>query len=388
MIHPVVPPEGSSPQSSTKSVPDKRRTRRSFGALRQLPSKRYQASYLGPDGLRHIAPVTFNTKGDAQKWISMQEAAILEHRWKPAPPPTPSKVEFEEYAKAWLLLRELKPRTRAEYSKTLDKLVAAFGKRRIRDITAEEVRQWYRGLDPNLKAARTHAYSLLRTIMGTALTDGVIDANPVHIVGAGNAKRAKPIRPATINELATITQSMPPRYRALVLMACWTALRFGELTELRRGDLDLDEGVIHVSRAVTWPNGVAVVGTPKSAAGVRDVHIPPHIIPALRWHLEEFAQPGFDGLVFPNTEGNHLHHGSLYKVFKPARLKAGRPDLTFHGLRHTGATMAAQQGATLAELMTRLGHSTVGAALRYQHAASGRDAEIARRLSSMVDPMA
>lgn len=243
-------------------------------------------------------------------------------------------------------------------------------------------------LDPNLKAARTHAYSLLRTIMGTALTDGVIDANPVHIVGAGNAKRAKPIRPATINELATITQSMPPRYRALVLMACWTALRFGELTELRRRDLDLDEGVIHVSRAVTWPDGVPVVGTPKSAAGVREVHIPPHIIPALRVHLEDFAQPGLDGLVFPNTEGNHLHHGSLYKVFKPARLKAGRPDLTFHGLRHTGATMAAQQGATLAELMTRLGHSTVGAALRYQHAASGRDAEIARRLSSMVNPEA
>jgi hypothetical protein len=58
--------------ASTKSVPDKRRTRRSFGALRQLPSKRYQASYLGPDDRRHIAPVTFNTKGDAQKWISTE----------------------------------------------------------------------------------------------------------------------------------------------------------------------------------------------------------------------------------------------------------------------------------------------------------------------------
>ena len=89
-------------------------------------------------------------------------------------------------------------------------------------------------------------------------------------------------------------------------------------------------------------------------------------------------------MLFPNTEGKHMHHGSLYKVFKPARLAAGRPDLSWHGLRHTGATMAAQQGATLAELMERLGHSTVGAALKYQHAASDRQADLARRLSAMA----
>ena len=50
-----------------------------------------------------------------------------------------------------------------------------------------------------------------------------------------------------------------------------------------------------------------------------------------------------------------------------------------------GAVLAAQTGATLAELMGRLGHTTPGAAMRYQHAAADRDAEIARRLSAMVD---
>ncbi|WP_460704057.1 tyrosine-type recombinase/integrase [Luteococcus sediminum] len=89
-------------------------------------------------------------------------------------------------------------------------------------------------------------------------------------------------------------------------------------------------------------------------------------------------------MLFPNTEGAHLHHGSLYKVFKPARAAAGRPDLRWHDLRHTGATMAAQAGATTKELMTRLGHSTVGLAMRYQHAAAERDAELAQRLSEMA----
>jgi integrase len=74
----------------------------------------------------------------------------------------------------------------------------------------------------------------------------------------------------------------------------------------------------------------------------------------------------------------------LYRVFYRARAAAGRPDLRFHDLRHTGAVLAAQTGATLAELIGRLGHSTPGAALRYQHAAQGRDMEIAKALSALA----
>jgi len=350
----------------------------------KLRSGRFQASYVA-EGERVLAPVTFLTKTDAGAWLDMRHAELLEHRWKPAPPVERGAELFNAYAVRWLAERELKPRTRAEYGKTLrGKLLPTFGAKPLRDITPDDVRNWYRSLDPQLKTARTHAYALLRTILGTAASEGEIPANPCHITGAGASKRVKAIRPATLAELATITEHMPPRYRAMVLLASWTALRFGELTELRRRDLDLRRGVVRVTRAVSWPGGVPVVGTPKSDAGVRDVYIPPHIVPALAAHLDEHAQPGPDGLVFPNTEGNHLHHGSLYKVFKPARLAAGRPELSWHGLRHTGATMAAQQGATLAELMERLGHSTVGAALRYQHAASDRQAELARRLSKMA----
>ncbi len=75
---------------------------------------------------------------------------------------------------------------------------------------------------------------------------------------------------------------------------------------------------------------------------------------------------------------------TLDKVYYPARKVAGRDDLRWHDLRHTGAVLAARTGAMLAELMGRLGHSTPGAAMRYQHAAADRDAEIARRLSVLV----
>jgi integrase len=170
----------------------------------------------------------------------------------------------------------------------------------------------------------------------------------------------------------------------MVLLAAWCGLRFGELAELRRSDLDLKNGRIRIRRAVVRVGGKSVVGTPKSDAGIRDVAIPPHLLPILKAHIGEHAEFGRDGLLFPAAGGGHLAPSSLYKVFYPARKAAGRPDLRWHDLRHTGAVLAAATGATLAELMARLGHSTQGAALRYQHAAQDRDMEIARRLSAMV----
>ena len=130
-----------------------------------------------------------------------------------------------------------------------------------------------------------------------------------------------------------------------------------------------------------------MVGTPKSAAGTRQVAVPPHIVPALQQHLDAHVRPGADALLFPSVRDpqKHLQPTVIHQSWRKARAKAGHEDLRIHDLRHTGATLAAMAGATLAELQARLGHSTVGAALRYQHAAQGRDAEIAAKLSGFVE---
>jgi integrase len=116
------------------------------------------------------------------------------------------------------------------------------------------------------------------------------------------------------------------------------------------------------------------------------VAIPPHLLPALSDHLAEHVGRGRAGLLFPHHPGTDKHwtHGTFYKLWMPARAAAGRPDLRLHDLRHTAAVLAAQTGATLAELMARLGHSTSVAAMRYQTAAQGRDAQIAAALSRMA----
>jgi integrase len=186
---------------------------------------------------------------------------------------------------------------------------------------------------------------------------------------------------------------MPDRLRLMVLLASWCALRFGETIELRRRDVDLAGEVIRIRRAAVRVKQDGAEGaryaylttTPKSEASVRDVSVPPHLLPVIEAHLSEHVGTGRDALLFPAARGGHLQPSTLMRHWYRARASIGREDLRWHDLRHSGAVLAAATGATLAELMARLGHSTPAAAMRYQHAAQGRDREIAALLSKMAE---
>ena len=131
--------------------------------------------------------------------------------------------------------------------------------------------------------------------------------------------------------------------------------------------------------------GSFTITSPKSDAGIRDVAIPPHVVPLIEAHLAKYVGAERDSLIFETEGGAHLQPSTLQRHWYKARTAAGRPDLRFHDLRHSGAVLAAATGASLAELMARLGHSTPQAAMRYQHAAAGRDREIAALLSKLAD---
>jgi integrase len=360
----------------------RRRTPRGWGKVRKLPSGRFQASYLDATSTRRTAPATFTTRLDADRWLASQRAAQDAGTWRD---PEAGTATFAAYAQAWLADRELKPRTKAGYQTILDRhLIPAFGPRPLRLITPTLVRSWYATLDPATPVMRAHTYALLRTILKTAEADDLITNNPARIRRAGSARRSVQIRPATLPELDVIIEAMPARLALMVQLAAWCGLRFGELAELRRADVDPVARVLHIRRGVTRIAGGYSVGDPKSAAGIRDVAFPRHLLPAVTGHLAEHTGPAPCALLFPGQQGGHLAPSSLYGHWYPAREAAGRPDLRFHDLRHTGATLAAAAGATMAELMRRLGHSSPAAAMRYQHAADDRDQAIAEALSEFA----
>ena len=367
------------------------RGKRTFANITQLPSKRWQVRYTGPDMVRRYAPHTFETRVTAEAWVAAARRKIDRDQWDATDDTPKEAVTFGVYAQRWLTNRQvagrpIKARTREHYSAILDDhLLPTFGHRQLAAIKPKDVRDWYETTLIDRPTMRSHAYSLLRTIMTSAVNDEHIDANPARIVGAGRAKRVHKIRPASVAELGVLTSAMPERLRLMVTLASWCALRFGETVELRRGDIDLSQEVIRIRRAAVRTKGTYSITTPKSDAGVRDVAIPPHIIPTIEQHLAKYVDKKRDSLVFPADNGGHLQPSTLYRHWYRARHTAGRDDLRWHDLRHSGAVLAAATGASLAELMQRLGHSTPQAALRYQHVASGRPAEVAALLSKLAD---
>lgn len=371
-------------------------SRRSFGKVRKLPSGRFQASYIGADGTRYSAPDTFDGRRDADAWLAARQTEISRQDWKP---PVKKKIDagqtFEAYTTEWVETRltrwgqPLKPRTKSHYRYLLATyILPTFGPTSLAEgvITREDVRSWYAAL-AEYPTVKVHAYVLLHTIMASAVDDELRNSNPCQIRGAA----LSPVlgiesRPATLAELEILVDSLPfLRYRVIVLLAAWCALRVGELTELRRKDVDLKNGVLKIERAVTRAEGWIAIGAPKSRAGIRPVAIPPHVLPILTEHMATISSSP-EALLFTASDGvSNMLPSALNQVFRRARAKAGRPDLRFHDLRHTGATLAAEAGATLAELMSRLGHSSVDAALRYQHASAAGDRKLADKLSAMYE---
>jgi integrase len=367
------------------------RDKRRFGTIRRLPSGRYQALYTTPAGRRVCAPHTFGSRVDAEGWLHQRRVEVESGRWNPAAAAKPARIGFGEYSSKWLAGRHvagrpIKTRTREHYAGILDAhLLPVFGSKPLSSITPADVRGWHSTTLVDRPTMRAHAYSLLRTIFTSAANDELIHANPCRIVGAGRTKRAHTIRPASVAELDELTAAMPDRLQLMVTLASWCALRFGELIELRRRDIDLDAGLVKVARGAVRTTEGTVPTTPKSDAGIRDVHIPPHIMPAIEAHLARYVDSGCDSLLFPADNGGHLQPSTLYRWWYRARKQAGRDDLRFHDLRHSGATLAALSGATLPELMQRLGHSTPQAAMRYQHVARGRGAEVAALMSKLAN---
>ena len=361
-----------------------KRRQQGTGNARQLPSGRWQARFNGPDGEQHAAPTTFLTKQDASAWLDRQRRAVASGTW--TKPTSVVAGSVLAYSTTWLALRDLKPRTRSEYAGLLRRRVyPTLGPVPLADLTPSMVRAWHGGLGTDSPTDVARAYGLLHAICETAVDDEVIPANPCRVRGATTVKRRSKVVPATAEEVDAIAAAMPDRLACMIHLAAWTALRSGEIRELRRGDVAADGSRVTIDRAVGRVSGEGyVVGTPKSDAGIRSVAVPPHVRPLIVDHLRDHVGPDDDALLFPSTgkATRHLSTTTLYSAYTPAREAAGRPDLKFHHLRHTGATMAASRGgATLAEAMRRLGHSTPSAALIYQHGTDERDEEIAAAMS-------
>ncbi|MGE2835124.1 tyrosine-type recombinase/integrase [Mycobacterium sp. SMC-4] len=365
--------------------------RRNFGTLRTMRNGRVQASYVYDDGRRYYATHTYDNRTDAEGWLASERKLIELGEWSPPESRAALKavagITFGEYAEQWLKQRDLTPKTHALYRQLLDsRILPTFGNQILRAITPATVRAWWVGLGKDTPTRNTHAYQLLKAIFNTAVADKAASENPCQIKAAGKPPKARDVKPLTPAELVKVAASVPEAYRVAVPVAAWCGLRFGELIELRRKDVSDVDGrmVLKVRRAATRVENKLEVGRPKTDAGIRDVTVPPHVADELREHMKKHTGRGPEAFLFTTTRGQRLSTTAFTKAVKRGFAGVGKPDMRVHDLRHVGATLAAQAGATTKELMSRLGHTTPGMAMRYQIAAQERDAKIADAMSKLA----
>ncbi len=205
--------------------------RRHFGNVRRFPSGRYQAAYWY-DGRRHIAPMTFASKADANAFLDAVSASIGRGDWID---PELGRISFARYADLWLAQRtDIRPRTREQYGLLIEnKLKPAFGQRELAKITSVHVRSWYADIAAQTPGSARNAYRLLKAIFNTAILDDLIVKNPCRVKGGGT-DRVTDRRIPNVDQVAALTQSMPEQYRAAVTLAAWGTLRRGEVLGLNR----------------------------------------------------------------------------------------------------------------------------------------------------------
>jgi integrase len=278
----------------------------------------------------------------------------------------------------------LRPKTIQLYRYLLRRHIAP-GFTTVGTINDADVRRWRAdliagGVSP-VTAAK--AYRLLKAILATAVEDGLIRRNPCRLKGAGTEH--SPERPLlTVGQVYALAEACGPRYETMVLLACFCGLRWGELVALRRRDVDTDTATVRITRQLTEVNGRApLFAPPKTAAGRRIVIIPAPVVAAVEDHLEAHAQSVPEGLLFTSPEGQLLRHSAFRnRVWLPAIATTGLTGVHFHDLRHAGNNLVAEAGASLRELMDRMGHASSRAALIYLHSSPDRQRALADAIAA------
>jgi integrase len=353
---------------------------RRFGTVRKLASGRHQAIHQHATTRRQVAR-SFETQRQAEEWLAEERTRLRTGQWFD---PAAGQVRLDDYFEAWLLGRPLAPRTVELYEWLWSKHIGTdVGCLQLGQLNPTVVRLWHASLARAKRPGPTtvaKCYRLLSTVISSAVRDGVIVRHPCTVTGAGVEPRRQ-IRVLGVEDIEKLAGAVPERSRALVLLAGYGGLRWGEATGLAPTDVDLEACTVTVRRALSEHlDGTLTLGPPKTSAGYRTVTLPASVSSELADHIELF---GSSDLVFPTVTGLPMRRPNFTQIWKRATASADLEGVRFHDLRHTAATLATRNGATVREVQARLGHASPAAALRYQHVVAGADRELAQRLDSL-----
>ncbi|MHB1507971.1 MAG: tyrosine-type recombinase/integrase [Acidimicrobiales bacterium] len=382
------------------------RPRRRFGRVRKLPSGRYQAGYLAPDGSVIYAEQTFPTKAMADRFLVLTESALVGGTWTS---PERQRETVGEWAKRWMAGGHAwKPKTKAWHTWLLRcHVLPRWGDTAIGDVRREDVRTWATELGASGLSAMTvrHIVGVLGRVFVLAVDSEAIPVNPCVALRLPSPRRQHEMRFLTVKQVEALATAIShpeirlaghgagPHWRTdrsdlalAIRLAAYCGPRAGELWALRRGRVDLAIGRLFIQESLSDAGGRLSFGSTKTDRA-RAVPIPPSLVPDLRHHLASEVGPDAEALVFSAADGRPVSHANFYRRhFKPAVRSAGvPPDLRFHDLRHTYIALLIAQGAHPRSVMERAGHSSITVTMgTYGHLFPGLEADLTDKLDQAI----
>ncbi len=348
----------------------------------------YRGSYFTADGRRRS--VSGKTKTEAR--AALRRAMADSDRGLVF---DADGLTLGEYLDRWLsdsVADTVKATTFERYEQiTRLHLKPALGKVKLKSITPAHMRGLYREkLDGDLTndveplSSRTVRYmhTTLHKALKQAVMDGLIPRNATEAVKPPQPSREEmhPLTPDEAKHFLKTAHDTGDRLEALYVLAVHTGLRQGELLGLKWDDVDLEGGSLQVRRTLAITKAGPVFTTPKTSGSRRSVKLTNAATTALQSHLKrQLAEidkvgslwnPGeYDGLIFASETGEPLDRRKVTaRKFKNLLKRAGLPEIRFHDLRHTAATLLLSKNVNPKIVSEMLGHSTIAITLdTYSH---------------------
>jgi integrase len=330
------------------------------------------------------APHTFTTKAEASRYLAVVETDMARGIFVD---PRAGRVTLGEWVDEWLRGNPAKrATTRARDESVLcTHFLPSLGQRPLASLTPLDVRRVVDSMTTKVAPAtvRTNV-GVLAAVLNAAVEADLIARSPVRGVKLATVPpRARPT--LTPEELERLADAVAGRYRALILAAGVSALRWSELVGLRVGDIDFLARRVTVTRTISEVSGRHLVADPKSRTSSRTLSLPVFLVEELARHLRDF-RPGASpsDLVFTGPRGGTLRRSFASRVFKPAVSLAGlSQDLTFHGLRHAATALMVEHGEHPRVIQHRLGHATARLSMElYAHVPEAADRAAAQHLDA------
>ena len=336
----------------------------------------------------------FKTKKEANAWRIESLHKIQKGMFNSGP-----QVLLSEYLEQWLIASKdsIRPKTHIQYRQIIEQhILPNLGKLKLNELQPEMIQALYNKKIVTGSGVRTVRliHSVIHCALNQALKLGLIYRNPSDAVYRPKLLRTEMKILDEDQARSLLIAARGRRLEALFKVSITTGLREGEILGLKWGDLDWDKNQLNVQRQLQRiPKTGLVFSEPKTSAGLRMIELGSDTIASLKAHFNrQRLEKNFKGeiwqendLIFPSSNGTPLDPRNLIRQFKLLLVEANLPDIRFHDLRHTAASLMLKQGVSIKVVQERLGHSDAAMTLNvYSHTIPGMQKEAAQKMDQIT----